>query len=71
MLMNSISIMDGYVFQSANGHKEIGVRAASANSVFSVSEYVSNPKVGNLDNSVMDKKQGETCFHFFSAWFKY
>ena len=65
MLINLISIMNGYVFQSANGHKETGVRAASANSVFSVSECVSNPNLGNLDNSVIDKKQGETCFHFF------
>ena len=30
----------------------------------SVSKCVSNLYPDNLDNSVMEKKQGETCFHF-------
>ena len=30
----------------------------------SCSNYVSNPYLGNLDNSIMDGKQGKTCFYF-------
>ena len=30
----------------------------------SISECVSNLYLENLDNSIMDKKQSETCFHF-------
>ena len=30
----------------------------------SISKCVSNLYLGNLDNSVMQKKQGEMCFHF-------
>ena len=29
-----------------------------------VSKCMLNPYLGNLDNSIMEKKQGQTCFHF-------
>ena len=30
----------------------------------SISKCVSNPYLGNMDNNIIEKKQGETCFYF-------
>ena len=37
--------------------------------LISVNKCVSNPYMGNLDNSITKKKQGEMCFHFLGDLF--
>ena len=65
MLMSLILSMDGRMFQSANRQKELGLgQPLLTQYPISVSEFVSNLYPGNLDNNVMEKKQGEMCSHF-------
>ena len=57
--------MNGHVFQSANGQKGIGVMATFVTQYpVSVNKCVSDQYQGNLDNSIMEKNQGEMCFSF-------
>ena len=53
------------MFQSANEHRDIEIRPTLVNLVLiRCSNCVSNPYLGNVDNSIMDNKQGEMCFYF-------
>ena len=58
-------MMNGHMFQSANEYKGIGARPASVDVVYSQHQQMCvNPHPGNLDNSIMEKKEGEMCFYF-------
>ena len=63
--MSLILIMNGHMFQAVSEHKGVGLdQPVLTQYPISVSKCVSNPYLGNLDNSVMENKQGETCFYF-------
>ena len=58
--------------KSSNEHNRIGVSPALCQLIYpiSCSNHVSNLDLGNLDNSVMDEKKGETCFYYSSDFYE-
>ena len=65
MLMNLISIVMVTCFNQSMSIRESGLDQPLLTWYpISVSKCVSNPYPDNLDNSVMEKKQVEICFHF-------
>ena len=63
--MNLILIVMVMCFNQPMSIMELGLdQVLLTGYPISIRKCVSNPYLGNLDNNIMEKKQGEMCFHF-------